>query len=398
MSKNPKIPTLLNPQTSKTPSQAQASSNPVEEARRRLLALEDALNKIVIGREDAVRALMLALIARQHVVMIGPPGTAKSYLALSLAKLLQARYYAYLMTRFTGHDEIFGSIDILAFTQRGELKRKWSNIIEAEIVFLDEIFKAGSPILNSLLSLMQERQVYDSTTGQSIQAKLWTLVAASNEIPAEDELQAVYDRFAVKTFIDYIDDDEKILAALVARWQSATAATPVASMQDVKTLHEYAIQLLSRGRIREMGELIKIYYINMVPLARSLRSKGVVVSDRMLVEKAAMLWAAYIALYGATPENLTNAALDIVQYLARTPQELRDIKKVVEDALGEVAELAKKLEKAKKLLAAKQRDAALKILLEVATYDVARLQPWLKLRAEALIKTAQDYIRQLEEP
>ncbi len=399
---NPKTSALPNSQTPKTPD----FSKPVEEAKRRvqearekLQALEQRLNSLVVGREDVVRALMLALVSRQHIVMLGPPGTAKSYLALALSRLLNARFYSYLMTRFTNYDELIGPLDVVAFAQRGELKRRWSKLLEADIGFLDEIFKASSPILNALLSLMQERQIYDPITGQAISANLWTLIAASNETPAEEELQALYDRFAIKIFMDYINNDEKILAALAARWQSTRQLTPVANMEDVKTLHDYAVLLLSHGRVQGT-EMTKLYYVNVVPFLQALRSRGIVVSDRYIIEKAALLYAAHLVLYGLTAENIVNAVYDIAPYIARTPQELNDIRKIIEDALGEVAELAKKLQEGERLLASGNRQAALKVFMEVATYDVSKLtsRPWLKPRVEAAVRTAMEHIKRLQEP
>jgi MoxR-like ATPase len=369
----------------------------VEDARRRLLLVEDALNRVVIGRGDVVRALMLALASRQHIAIIGPPGTAKTYLAVSLSKFLKAKYYVYLMTKYTNYEELFGGFDIAALLQKNELRRKWSSLLEADLGFLDEIFKANGAILNSLLSLLQERRVYDPVTGEAVEAKLWSLIGASNEVPAEEELQAVYDRFAIRLFVDYLNDDEKILAALKARWQSNAAATtaPLATMEDVRILHEYTVQLLTKGKIKSWGEITMLYFVNTVPLLQGLRAKGIIVSDRTIVEKAALLYAAELALYGVTVENVVNAALDIVQYLARTPQEQKEIKKVIEDSLGEVAELARKLEDAERLLARGQREAAVKLLTDIAMYDMTRLasRPWLRARVEAIVRRAQEYLR-----
>ena len=379
--------------------QAQNGKNPIELARQRLQQVESMLNRIVIGHEDAVKAVMLALVSREHAVMIGPPGTAKSYLALSLSRLLQARFYAYLMTRFSTYDELFGPVDIAALAQHGELRRKWSAIVASDIVFLDEIFKASSAILNALLSLMQERVVYDPVAGQAIQTKLWTLIAASNEIPSDEELQALYDRFALRVFVSYLDDDARLLGALVARWQNGAAAQPVASMEDVRTLHEYAIALLSRGRIKDLGEVIKLYHVNVVPLIKMLRAKGVLISDRSVVEKLPKLYAGYLALYGVTADNVVNAVYDLIQFMARTPQELSDIRKAIDESLGEVAELSKKLERGKQMLKASNLQAALEAFREVAAYDVSRLtsKPWLRPRVEALVRVAQEYVRRTEE-
>jgi MoxR-like ATPase len=374
-------------------------SNPVETARQRLQQVESLLNRLVVGREDAIRAVMLALVAREHAVMIGPPGTAKSYLVLSLSRLIQARFYAYLMTRYTTYDELFGPVDISALAQSGELRRRWSAIISSDIVFLDEIFKASSAILNALLSLMQERVVYDPISGQAVQTKLWSLIAASNETPLDEELQALYDRFAVRVFISYLDDDAKLLSALIARWQQNGSIQPAASMDDVRALHEYAIALLSRGKIKDLGEVIKLYHVNMVPLVKTLRAKGVIVSDRSIVEKLPKLYASYLALYGVTADNIVNAVYDIILFSARTPQELADIRKAIDESLGEVAELSRRLEQGKQMLRAGNLQAALEAFREVAAYDVSRLaaKPWLKPRVEALIRVAQEYVRRTEE-
>jgi MoxR-like ATPase len=383
---------------SENPSQTPSQLETLELARQRLLALEKMLNGIVIGHENAVKALMLALVSGQHVVLIGPPGTAKSYLALSLAKLLNAKYYTYLLTKFTSFDELFGPIDVSELS-KGNLRRKWSNIVEAEIIFLDEVFKANSAVLNSLLSLMQERQVYDPMSGQAVPVKLWTLIAASNEIPVDEELQAVYDRFAIKVFINYLEDDNKIMTAITARWQANGVPAQLASMEDVKTLHNYAVALLQKGKIKNVGEVLKLYQVNTLPLVKMLRSKGIILSDRTVIYQLPLLYAATLALYGVTPENIAGAIYDILPYVARTPQEAADINKAIEDSLGEVAELAKKLEQARQRLRADRYEEALKLFKEVATYDVARLtsKPWLKPRVEALIRTAQDYVFRIQE-
>ena len=164
-------------------------------------------------------------------------------------------------------------------------------------------------------------------------AQLWTLVGASNETPQEEELQALYDRFAVKVFVKYLDDDVKILTALQARWQNGTAASAVASMDDVKALHDFATKLLSTGKIKDVGEVIKLYHVNAVPLAKSLRAKGILVSDRTLVEKLPKLYAAYLTVYGVTADNIVNAAYEIIKYAARTPEELKEVEKVINEAL-----------------------------------------------------------------
>lgn len=393
---------MAHPTQTQTPSpNGNSASNPIAQARAKLLQVEQTLNSIVIGHEDYVRGIMLALVSREHVVLISPPGTAKSFLAHSLAKLLNARFYRYLLTKFTDYSELFGPVDIHALAN-GSYQRRWSSIINAEIVFLDEIFKANSAILNSLLSMLQERIIFDSMTGQTIQVSLWSCIGASNEVPEEEELQALYDRFSIRIFGDYLNDDVAILRALEARWLQPTNGVelkPVASMEDVKVLHDYALKILV-SKVKQIGEPVyKVYHVNAVPLIKDLRAKGVLISDRTIIEKLPKIYSAYLALYGITVDNLMNAIFDILPYLAKDRSQLADIKKAIQDALGEVAELAQKLEQAKTLVKSGNFKGALEKLEEILTFDISRIanKPWLKPRAEAIIRLARQYHEKIQE-
>jgi len=374
----------------------------IEIARQRLLEVEKQLNQLVIGHDEFVKALMISSISGEHIVVIGPPGTAKSYTVRLFAKLVNASFYQYLLTKFTSYDELFGTVDVAALA-KGEFKRNWSRIIYSEFVFLDEIFKANSAILNALLSLLQERIVYDPMSGSPVEAKLHTAVGASNETPEDPELQALYDRFAIRIFVSYLEDDKLILNALQARWLNINNNTqPIASMSDVKALHEFALSLMN-AKIKDLGhEVYKLYHVNAIPLIKSLRSKGVIVSDRTIIEKMPKLYTAYLALYGVTLDNVMSATYELVQYLARNREELQSIKKAIDEALGEVAELARKLEKAKEYLKARNLANAKEVLKDVLNYDISKLEktPWLKPRVEAIFATARqylEYIRQVEE-
>jgi MoxR-like ATPase len=374
--------------------------NEIEIAREKLRTVENVLNSIVVGHEDFVKALMLATISGEHLVVVGPPGTAKSYAVRTFAQLLNAKFYSYLLTKFTSYDELFGTVDVTALA-KGEFRRNWSNIIKSDFVFLDEIFKANSAILNALLSLLQERIIYDPMTGQAMPTQLWTAVGASNETPEDPELVALYDRFAIKVFIDYLNDDATLLRAIQARWLSANNLKPLASIHDVKTLNSYALNIF-KTRVNDLGEVWKLYHVNVVPVVKVLRGKGVLVSDRSIIEKLPKLFVAYLALHGVTIDNVMNAPYDLVTYLARTKDELREIKKAIDEFLGEIAELAKKLEKAKELLRSGNIQGAKEVILDVLNYDVAKLEktPWMKPRVEAILASARQYletIRQIEE-
>jgi len=124
----------------------------------RLRQVAATLEGQFLGKDEIIRLLLIAVVAGEHCVLLGPPGTAKSALIRSLAELMQARYFEYLLTRFTEPNEIFGPVDIAAFRE-GQYRRNTTGMLpEAEVVFLDEVFKSNSAILNALLTLLNERR------------------------------------------------------------------------------------------------------------------------------------------------------------------------------------------------------------------------------------------------
>src|ERR1700685_753044 len=116
----------------------------------RLALLARGLQERFLGKDEVIRLLIVAAIAGEHAVLIGPPGTAKSALIRTFARLIHANYFEYLLTRFTEPNEIFGPVDIAAFRE-GRYERRIEGMLPtAEVVFLDEVFKSKSALLNAL--------------------------------------------------------------------------------------------------------------------------------------------------------------------------------------------------------------------------------------------------------
>ncbi|MCC6749786.1 MAG: AAA family ATPase [Deltaproteobacteria bacterium] len=161
------------------------------------------LDRTFLDKQEAVRLMIVAVLAGEHMVVVGPPGTAKSAMVRTFARLIEARYFEYLLTRFTEPNELFGPVDMAAFRQ-GEYSRRVQGMLpEAEIVFLDEVFKANSAILNSLLTLLNER-VY-ANGRHVLRCPLLSVFGASNETPNDENLQAVFDRFLLRVRSDNLD-------------------------------------------------------------------------------------------------------------------------------------------------------------------------------------------------
>src|SRR4029434_6035667 len=116
-----------------------------------------ALDERYLDKSELVRMLLVTLVAGEHMLIVGPPGTAKSALVRQLARLVDARYFEYLLTRFSEPNEIFGPIDIKAFREGTYVRRVEAMLPDADIVFLDELCKASYSLLTSLLSLLNER-------------------------------------------------------------------------------------------------------------------------------------------------------------------------------------------------------------------------------------------------
>ena len=200
--------------------------------------------------------------------------TAKSAMVRRAAELLNAKFFKYLLTRFTEPAELFGPLDIKALEEGRYVRLSKGKLPEAEIAFLDEVFKANSAILNALNSILQERILYDGYT--EISVPLWSLFGASNEVPDDPEVEAVYDRFAARHFVKPLNE-ELWKDLLIRSWdlekklyfEGGFGGSGILEMSDLKTYHE---RVLSTDLSRVIPKLTRILAI--------LENRGIHVSDR----------------------------------------------------------------------------------------------------------------------
>lgn len=171
----------------------------------------EILNNGLVGKEKVMKLGLLSILSGENMILVGPPGTAKSEISRRLREILadtdSETYFEYLFTKFTTPEEIFGPLSIKQL-QNDKFERNTEGYMpSSRIVFLDEIFKANSSILNTLLTILNERVFHNGLKREK--TPLISLIGASNELPFEnDELTALYDRFLIRAVVGYVSDDE----------------------------------------------------------------------------------------------------------------------------------------------------------------------------------------------
>ena len=154
----------------------------------------------LVERKHLLELLVLGLMTDEHLLLVGPPGTAKSLAVKRAASSIDAKYFEYLIGRFSEPNELFGSLDLVALKE-GIVEPVTTNMLpEAEIAFLDEIFLGSTAILNTLLGILNERTYKRGAVQKKV--PLRTCVGASNQLPDDPMLAAFADRFLFTVFLD----------------------------------------------------------------------------------------------------------------------------------------------------------------------------------------------------
>src|SRR5699024_8354843 len=241
--------------------------------------IKDALNNKFIEREKEVEAMLIALLSRQHMLMIGPAGTAKSALSAELSNIIDgSTYFQWLLTRFSTPEEIFGPLS-LKDLENGVYKRNTQEKMpESHLVFLDEVFKANSAILNSLLTLINERLFYNN--GQPVPSPLMSVIGSSNEYPEEGEgLEALFDRFLLRFEVDYIGDESNFISML--KGQGQEQQMPNMTLEELENLQF----------LREMVNVPDEVYSTLSAIRVDLKDEGIRPSDRRFKQSLSILQA-----------------------------------------------------------------------------------------------------------
>jgi MoxR-like ATPase len=291
----------------------------LETISQRAALLRGAITRAQVGltdRESLVDVLALAAVAGEHVLVVGPPGTAKSQAVRRMAGELGGEYFEYLLGRFTEPNEIFGPVDLRKLRE-GVVEVETTGMLpRAEIAFLDEVFLGSSAILNTLLGVLNERVFRRGATVSSVPLRL--CVGASNRLPDDPVLAAFADRFLVRVFVDPVSD-----SSLETLLETGWAAQQLPPSQPV------GLQVLdSLSADRATCDLSAVRPLLATALRR-LRAAGVPITDRRAVRCQGLI-AAAATIDGRT--TATDADLWPLPLIAPTAES----QPVARDALGDL--------------------------------------------------------------
>lgn len=251
----------------------------------------------LVEREALVETVILAAVAGEHLLVIGPPGTAKSEAVRRIARVLGGHYFEYLLGRFTEPNEVFGPVDLRRLREGVVETQTGGMLPEADIAFLDEIFLGSTAILNTLLGLLNERVFRRGHTRMTCPLRI--CVGASNRLPEDDMLAAFADRFLARVYLDSIPDP-RLEELLEGGWQlSGGQQTFLSAGEPISTSTPVAATLADVDALARIAQNMDMMLVRplLAQAIRRLRQAGIMLSDRRAV-KVQKLIAAAAALDG----------------------------------------------------------------------------------------------------
>lgn len=295
----------------------------------------------LVERETLVELVVLCAVAREHLLVIGPPGTAKSEAVRRIARGLGGSYFEYLIGRFTEPSEIFGPVNLRRLKE-GFVETETAGMLpEAEIAFLDEVFLGSTAILNTLLTILNERTFRRGHT--VISCPLRVCVGAANALPEDDHLAALSDRFLVRAFVEPVGDSglEELLSS---GWSLADAQATAATLADLDVLATTALAMDMTATRGALAHAVRL-----------LRGAGIALSDRRIVRvqrliaaaaalagrdhpTAADLWPVVFALPSAEAQHLGR---DLLRDLLAKSESATLLAAPAEGSLGPLARAAR---------------------------------------------------------
>lgn len=317
-----------------------------DEIRQRLNLFRTSLGRFFVEKQELLDLMVVAAVAQEPLLLVGPPGTAKSDLVLKFRDAIgvsEEDYFEYMLTRFTEPSEIVGPIDINELRDGRYVRREDGKLPACRMAFLDEIFKSNSAILNILLTIVNEKKFYQDGKPQPVALRV--LFAATNEVPEQGELGALKDRFVLKAVSNSVQDEhfsELIDAGLNAEVYRTLNQKPWieghANLDDILKAGRYLTWQFSRkSSDGERSADRDTFFPDDVfrefeRLTRTLvREDRIFISDRKLV-KLYKLFRVRAWLFSGGTVSLDD--LRLLSYLGETHQEMQLLAEKVPRLLG----------------------------------------------------------------
>ncbi len=292
-------------------------------AHRLRATVTDRLKKQFVGRSEVIDLIALAVVAGEHLFLFGPPGTAKSALIRAFATAVEGRYFEYLLSRFSEPNEVFGPVDLVKLREGTVVTVTAGMLPEAEFAFLDELFNANSAILNNLLTVLNERLYRRGR--EMLQLPLLSLFSASNHLPEDEALAALFDRFLLRCRVEPLSRDQ-MGPLLEAGWALEKGTEP--SKAD-------AVNRVTADDLRTLAR--QVLAVDLTPVrelytdtAFKVRDLGIAFSDRRAV-KVLKLVAASAVLSGRTAANGTD--LWVMRYVWDREEQIAPLTSLIQGML-----------------------------------------------------------------
>jgi MoxR-like ATPase len=279
----------------------------------------EPMKRDFVGKDEIIDLLGVCLVGGENLFLFGPPGTAKTALVHNLAARLEGRTFDYLLTRFTEPNELFGPFDIRKLRD-GELLTNTEGMLpEASLVFLDELLNANSAILNSLLVALNERIFRRGKETRALAALVF--VGASNHLPEDDALNALFDRFLLRVRCDNVPG-ERLPDVLVAGWKLTSNAPAKSGLHfDDLRLAQSALPNVELAAIRQpFSELV-----------HRIRHAGIPISDRRAVKLQRVIGASAL-LSGRNSARLSD--LWVLRHIWDTEEQQEILATLVEQSIN----------------------------------------------------------------
>lgn len=276
--------------------------------------LAKSLNSMFYERQDEVRIILLALCSKEHVFFLGKAGVAKSLIVEAVANSMDKKYFDVLLGKASKAEDLFGPYSITQLKADKRVRVLDDMLPEADIAFLDECFKANSTVLNKILKVMNERKFKNGS--QWVDCPLKTMIGASNELPQDKVLKAMYDRFLFRKEVKSLSKKANFIRLM--KEQPDLSKLPKVAYEDFDNVYQAALSVESNDKVLESLWKIK----------KDLK----ITSDRRCVKAVKVMKVAAV-LAGRT--KMSSKDLAVLKYMFwDRPEQIKEVSAKIADNVG----------------------------------------------------------------